>query len=265
MVVHICPIFRLRRINNCGMTVRKTLQKEVFFMICPACGSGNTVRNGTVFSGKQKHICKECGRQFVEDPADRTVPQETKDLVDILLLEKIPLAGIVRVTGVSKRWLQYYVNKKYDEIPKTVSVSDKEKGRLTVECDEMWSFVGNKGSKVWIWLAKDTETKEIAGVHLGSRDRDGALGLWDSLPGVYRQCAVCYTDFRAAYEGVLPPMRHRATEKGSGKTNNIESFNCTIRQRVSRLVRKTLSFSKKIENHIGAIWNFVHNYNASLA
>ena len=30
------------------------------------------------------------------------------------------------------------------------------------------------------------------------------------------------------------------------------------------IVRKTLSFSKKIENHVGAIWYFVHHYNASL-
>jgi insertion element IS1 protein InsB len=27
------------------------------------------------------------------------------------------------------------------------------------------------------------------------------------------------------------------------------------------LVRKTLSFSKKLENHVGAIWNFIHEYN----
>lgn len=44
----------------------------------------------------------------------------------------------------------------------------------------------------------------------------------------------------------------------------IERFNCTVRQRVSRLVRKTLSFSKKLENNIGAILLFVHHYNASL-
>ncbi|MCE2978086.1 MAG: IS1 family transposase, partial [Pseudanabaena sp.] len=47
-------------------------------------------------------------------------------------------------------------------------------------------------------------------------------------------------------------------------TNYIERFNCTMRQRVSRLVRKTLSFSKKLENHIGAIWFFIHHYNSSL-
>ncbi|HEY9821092.1 MAG TPA: IS1 family transposase, partial [Candidatus Sericytochromatia bacterium] len=43
-----------------------------------------------------------------------------------------------------------------------------------------------------------------------------------------------------------------------------ERFNCTLRQRISRLVRKTLSFSKKLDNHLGAIWYFIHHYNASL-
>ena len=32
------------------------------------------------------------------------------------------------------------------------SISQK-KGGLTVECDEMWSFVGLKRNKQWIWLA----------------------------------------------------------------------------------------------------------------
>jgi hypothetical protein len=52
--------------------------------------------------------------------------------------------------------------------------------------------------------------------------------------------------------------------KETGLTNYIERFNNTLRQRVSRLVRKTLSFSKSIENHVGAIWNFIHHYNAQL-
>jgi len=60
-------------------------------------------------------------------------------------------------------------------------------------------------------------------------------------------------------------MGNDKVKKGSGKTNYIERFNCTLRQRVSRLVRKTLSFSKKQANHLGAIWYFVHYYNASLS
>ena len=136
--------------------------------------------------------------------------------------------------------------------------------RLTIECDEMWSFVMSKKNKKWIWLAIDVASKQIVGVFVGARNRKGAKALWNSLPPVYRQRAVCYTDFWSSYETVIPKKRHRAVGKESGKTNNIERFNNTLRQRVSRLVRMTLSFSKKLENHIGAIWNFMHHYNASL-
>jgi IS1 family transposase len=101
------------------------------------------------------------------------------------------------------------------------------------------------------------------GVYIGARD-EAARGLWHSLPGVYRQCAIAYTDFWAAYAAALPSKRHRAVGKETGKTSYVERLNNTFRQRVSRLVRKTLSFSKSLENHIGAIWYFVHYYNASL-
>jgi insertion element IS1 protein InsB len=119
----------------------------------------------------------------------------------------------------------------------------------------------------------DVETREIVGVYIGdqlcwcaerNRSREGARKLWQSLPPIYRQCAVCYSDYWEAYEQVIPSKRHKAVGKQTGKTNYIERFNCTMRQRISRLVRKTLSFSKKVENHIGAIWYFVHHYNASL-
>lgn len=140
----------------------------------------------------------------------------------------------------------------------------KKLGKLTIQLDEMWSFVGSKQNKQWIWLAIDAESREIIGVYIGARSRQAAKHLWQSLPAVYRQCAVCYTDFWEAYEQVLPSKRHRAVGKETGKTSYIERFNNTLRQRVGRLVRKTLSFSKKLSNHIGAVWFFVHHYNALL-
>ena len=56
------------------------------------------------------------------------IEQGTKDLIDKLLLEKLPLAGIARVTGVSERWLQTYVNTLYTSISKEVEVWPKKKG-----------------------------------------------------------------------------------------------------------------------------------------
>ena len=118
--------------------------------------------------------------------------------------------------------------------------------------------------KQWVWLAIDRDTRAMVGVYVGDRSPEGAQALWASLPPLYRQSAVSSTDFWASYETVLPSKRHRAVGKESGQTNHIERFNCTLRQWVPRLVRKTLSFSKKLANHIGAIWYFIHYYNAML-
>ncbi|MFP4222064.1 MAG: IS1 family transposase, partial [Phormidium sp.] len=113
------------------------------------------------------------------------------------------------------------------------SLSAQKKGRLTVQCDELWSFVDHKGNKQWVWLALDAETREIIGAYVGLRSAESAQKLWDSLPNVYRQCAVIYTDAWEAYRQVLPSKRHRVVSKSSGKTSYIERFNNTLRQRVS--------------------------------
>ncbi|CCI28467.1 hypothetical protein MICAG_4790002 [Microcystis aeruginosa PCC 9808] len=42
---------------------------------------------------------------------------------------------------VSWSWLQNYVNNKLAAVPRQIKVSDKPKGKLVIECDEMWSFV----------------------------------------------------------------------------------------------------------------------------
>ena len=109
--------------------------------------------------------------------------------------------------------------------------------------DELSSFVDDKGNQQWVWLAIDVNTREIVGCHIGARTAVSAQALWQSMPAVYRQCAVIYSDFWAAYGVVLPSKRHWAVGKETGLTSYIERFNCTLRQRVSRLVRKTLSNS----------------------
>ena len=230
-------------------------------LLCPACGSNDIVKNGTTRRGKQNHKCRDCGRQFVENPQWKPIDPDRKATLDRLLLEKIPLAGIARVLQLSEAWLQDYVNRCYQAVPRQVQVQPKAKGRLTVQMDELWSFVDHKGNKQWVWLALDGDTREIVGCYIGDRSGASARALWESMPGVYRQCAKVYTDYWQAYASVLPKQRHRAVGKESGLTSYIERFNNTLRQRVSRLVRQTLSFSKKLENHIGAIWNFIHHYN----
>ena len=219
------------------------------------------MKNGRTRRGKQNYKCRDCGRQFVENPQWQPIASESQAMIDRLMLEKIPLAGIARVMQLSEDWLQSYVNRCYEIVPRKVQVQPKDKGRLEVQMDELWSFVDDKGNKQWVWLAIDVVTREIVGCYIGDRSRNSAVALWESMPGVYRLCAVIYTDYWEAYTTVLPSKRHCAVGKESGLTSYVERLNNTLRQRVSRLVRKTLSFSKKLDNHIGAIWNFIHHYN----
>jgi insertion element IS1 protein InsB len=97
-------------------------------MQCPRCQSERIIKNGRIHTGKPKWMCKDCNRQFVAEPKWRRISDETKALIDKLLLEKSSLAGIARVTGVSEPWLQTYVNAKYASVPHTVEVTAKKRG-----------------------------------------------------------------------------------------------------------------------------------------
>jgi hypothetical protein len=52
--------------------------------------------------------------------------------------------------------------------------------------------------------------------------------------------------------------------KEAGQTNHVERFNGTLRQRLSRLVRDTLSFSKKRQMHKVCLYLFLHGYNTDI-
>jgi hypothetical protein len=63
----------------------------------------------------------------------------------------------------------------------------------------------------------------------------------------------------------IPPIQKRSASTGMLPTNHVERFNPIFRPRISRLMRKSLSFFRNVENSIGAIWYFIHDDNARLA
>ncbi|MFN5856455.1 MAG: IS1 family transposase, partial [Pseudanabaenaceae cyanobacterium] len=48
----------------------------------PYCKSKRVIKNGTTLHGKQNHKCKDCQRQFVNNPRNQPIPEATKQLVD---------------------------------------------------------------------------------------------------------------------------------------------------------------------------------------
>jgi IS1 family transposase/transposase-like protein len=238
---------------------------------CPECGSIQFKKNGHIHSGKQNHQCKLCGRQFVASAEEHLISDERRTLIEHLLCERISLRGICRAVGVSLTWLLHFMVERFAACPDhlhaqlPVNPTDVVLRRLEAEADEMWSFVKKKAHKQWIWIAMDAKTRQIIAFHVGDRSRDSAKQLWANIPIEYREQAIFHTDQYEAYQGVIPPAQHKAITKHARKTNHIERFNNTLRQRVSRLVRETLSFSKKLANHIGAIRYFICHYNLTKA
>ena len=234
---------------------------------CPGCGSMQFKKNGHIHSGKQNHQCKACGRQFVASVEERIIAREQRMLIEHLLCERISLRGICRAVGVSLTWLLHFMIERFAACPDHLHVqlpvnpTTVVLRQLEAEFDEMWSFVQKKAYKQWIWIAMEATTRQIIAFHVGDRSRESAKQLWAKIPLVYREQATFHTDQYEAYTGVIPAQRHRAITKQARKTNHIERFNNTLRQRVSRLVRDTLSFSKKLANHIGAIKFFICHYN----
>lgn len=96
-------------------------------MNCPKCRSAQIIKYGHTHCGKPRFRSLGSGRQFVENASRQPIDEATRQLIDKLLLERLALAAIARVTGVSERWLQMYVNQKYYQTPQTIEVAQKSR------------------------------------------------------------------------------------------------------------------------------------------
>ncbi len=241
--------------NNQEITRADTLQ-------CPRCQLSHIKKNGHTYYGKQNYQCKLCGRQFViKEP---TVSPDKRDLIKSLLLERISLRGICRVLKVSLSWLLRFVEQLYLTTPADLNFSEPTAAEIEIFCleaDELWSFVEKRENKRWVWLVLERRSRQIIALHIGDRSQDSAEALWAKVPPAIKAQALVLTDCWDAYALAIPAAQHVACQKQSGQVSLIERFNGTLRQRVSRLVRKSLAFSKSDWFHEEAIKYFIAHYN----
>ena len=145
----------------------------------------------------------------------------------------------------------------------TLAVPPPGEPQATIlELDELWSFVSRRANKRWVWIALCRMTRQVAAYAIGDRSEATCRKLWERVPAGYR-AGHCYTDFWEAYQLVIPAEQHTAAGKESGQTARVERWNNTLRQRLARFVRKSLSFSKSEVMHEICLRLFLHCYNLS--
>jgi len=233
----------------------------------PECGSPRFKKNGHIHNGKQNHQGQSCGRQFVVDVAKRVIDAAPHSVVEHLFCEKISLHGICRALGVSIHGLRDFLGARFIAAPDHLHVQpiasswDIILRCLEVEAEELRSFGQKKATAQWLWIAMDKQTRHISVFSVGDRSRDRAKQVWQNIPEVDREQATFSPDQYAAYLGVIPPGQHKFVTKHARTTSHSERFDNTRRQRISRLVRSTLVFSKNVVNHVSAIRYFLCYYN----
>jgi IS1 family transposase len=227
-------------------------------LICPDCHSCKIKKNGFTHYGKQNHKCKICNRQFVLNNK-HTVKSDRRDRITKALKERISLCGICRIFDVSLNWLQSFAHKTWEQTPNDLGLLQQHIDRIKklqvfgIQADELWSFVYEKTRKRWIWVAYDPVNRLVIAHHIGGRGKKAAKKFWNKIPPTLRTCNF-ETDDWEAYRSIIPQHLHKV---GKDLTFYIEGFNATIRARVSRLVRKTLSFSKSDKWHnLSIAWFF---------
>lgn len=224
------------------------------YISCPRCCSIKIVKNGATHYGKQNHRCNDCGRQFVLNNKHH-LQQEVRDFTARALLERNSLRAICRIFDVSLTWLQAFAHSLWTLLPKRPGLTKqmirqiKKMQFFGLQADEMWSFVGRKTCKRWIWIVFDPIHRVVVAYHIGDRSDRSARALYEKIPNRLRSCKF-ETDDWGSDKKIFASTQHRI---GKAYTYFIEGFNATIRARCSRLVRKALSFSKSDQWHDLAI------------
>lgn len=214
---------------------------------CHQCGSTNIVKNGTNKCGNPQYHCKDCGAYRVLAPKRRHGKRE-QAMIRRAYKERASRRGLERIWGVARqtvaRWLQALVR----TLPALKETLVPARPDDVLELDELWSFVLNKSRTRWLWTALCRRTRHMVAFVLGDRSEQTCRRLGRKIPDQYKQC-LSFSDFWEAYQKVFPQATHRCVGKESGQTAHVERWYNTLRQRLARFVRKTLSFSKSDAFH----------------
>ena len=235
---------------------------------CPHCGSEELKRNGHAPNGKQKYSCRACKKQSRENPTPHAYSEKRREEILRAYEERSSLRGLKRTFGVSRGTVIGWIKKRQQTCQRfreTVIAPDANDADATIlELDELWSFVLKKTHQAWIWIALCRKTRQVVACAVGDRSKETCRILWNSIPEAYR-AGHCFTDFWSAYQAVIPEEQHTAVGKETGETAHVERWNNTLRQRLARFVRKTLSFSKSLLMHNACLNLFLHRYNLERA
>ena len=192
--------------------------------------------------------------------AARDYREEEKALIMRTYQERVSMRGVERIFGMPRQTLARWLREKAAQLPALETTLAPAEADDLLELDELWSFVRTKRNQRWLWIALCRRTRQVIAYFIGDRSADSCRALRQRIPQSYQSCCSC-SDLWEAYQATFDPQTHCSVGKETGQTAHVERWNNTLRQRLARFVRKTLSFSRSDRFHQLALQLFIHDYN----
>lgn len=207
-------------------------------MKCPKCNSTQTLKNGHR-RGKQCYKCRNCSRQFVESPTQRSYSPEVKQLCLKMYLNGMGLRGIERVTDIHHTTIMNWVREAGIGLP---DAPEENEIPEIAEIDELQTFVGKKRNKVWIWTVVNHWRAGILSWTIGDRSSQTFQYIWLII-----KCWRSFwyvSDGYCVYPCFIEPEDHLISKT---YMTRVEGENTRLRHYLARLHRKTLCYSKSLD------------------
>lgn len=131
-------------------------------VICKHCGEVKLVKDGIV-KGKQRYLCKDCGKTFRDGDAREKYTIEQKIRVIKLYTDGVGMRSIERAEGVSTPLLIHWIRnfgKMLREKISTTPIPNDAKDIEILEMDELFTYYQKKHKKPMFGLLwTETEIK----------------------------------------------------------------------------------------------------------
>jgi len=194
------------------------------------------VKNGHR-QGKQSYLCRNCTRQFRENPQPRSYSAEVKDLCVKMSLNGMGCSGIERVTGISHNSVINWVRE-----AEAIIADENYELPETAQIDELQTFVGSKKTRSGSLRVVNSHQPGILKFVVGDRSLATFMILWQRIRGW--ACFLYITDGYCVYPCLIDECDHLVSKTAMTR---VEGKNCRLRHYLARLHRKSLCYSKSVD------------------
>jgi IS1 family transposase len=203
---------------------------------CKECNN-NCIKNGFQKNGIQRYYCKKCKLSQQKYYSYKAYYNGVISAVSRLVVNGCGINDISRVLCISRHTVTKYIKKLSKSIYKPCFIEENQ----VFEVDEMFVKVKNKVCYLAYIIKRGSNL--VLDFCLGGRTKEALGKIINPILKLNPKCI--YTDGLLTYKAIIPKHIHKRNQY---QINRIERNHLNLRTHIKRLQRKTICYTKKLEN-----------------